>query len=290
MKKYVSKVAALFAVAVMIPAMAFDVQNEFPPGGNSGKLAEMIVEFRKTKNHSGEVKFNPGCVVAKPRFDSIQDKALLVLATGNQTKPECGLDLSGPRYRIVDTMLTYTNAMCYRNDRKELGMKHFTDSQAKKKVASTVAAGTNTITRVSDKLGKGVTDSLNIVVVGNSGKARQVVLSNDFDYVFLDTDWAAKNPDKVTCLFTGSEKPVKTATYTIPTLKSIVPDYNPARWQDMVLVAGVNLTDEEIRRTRVELREMKKVNPLFREWATSPGRFENTIEDGVYEKIMSIKR
>lgn len=290
MKKYVYSMAVIIAVATAGPTMAFDVQTEVPPGGNSGKLAEMIVEFRKTKNHSGEVKFNPGCEVAKPRFDGIRDKALLVLATGNQTKPECGLDLSGPRYRIVDTMLTYTNAMCYRTDRKELGMKHFTDARIKKQVATTVAAGANTITRVSDKLGKGVTESLNIVVIGNSGKARQVVLSNDFDYVFLDTDWAAKNPDKVTCLFTGSEKPEKTATYTIPTLKSIVPDYNPARWQDMVLVAGVNLTDQEIHRTRTELREMKKINPLFREWATSPGRFENTIEDGVYEKIMSIKR
>jgi hypothetical protein len=289
MKKYIYSIATVFAVATG-PAMAFDVQTEVPPGGNSGKLAEMIVEFRKTKGHPGEVKFNPGCVVAKPRFDAIAGKELLVLATGNQTKPECALDLQGPKFRIVDTMLTYTNALCYRTDRPELGMKHFTNPQVKKQVATTVAAGNNTITRVTDKLGKGITDSLNIVVIGNSGKARQVVLSNDFDYVFLDTDWAAKNPDKVTCLFTGSEKPVKTSTYTIPTLKSLVPDYNPARWQDMVLVAGANLTDEEIKRTRAELRELKKTNPLFREWATSPGRFENTIEDGVYEKIMSIKR
>lgn len=286
-KKMLLTVAAAICIG---PAWAFDVQTEVPPGGNSGKLAEMIVEFRTTKGHKGEVKFNPGCIVAKPRFESIGDKALLVLATGNQTKPECALDLNGHKFRIVDTMLTYTNALCYRTDRLELGMKHFVDPQIKKQVATTVAAGLNTITRVTDKMGKGITESLNIIVVGNSGKARQVVLSNDFDYVFLDTDWAAKNPDKVTCLFTGSEQTVKTATYTIPTLKSLQPDYSPARWQDMVLVAGVNLTDEDIKRTRIELREMKKTNPLFREWATSPGRFENTVEDGVFEKIMAIKR
>jgi hypothetical protein len=131
-------------------------------------------------------------------------------------------------------------------------------------------------------------ESSNIVTVGSSGKTREVILGNEFEYAVVDADWVSKNTDKVDCLFIGTEKDATLDSKTYKSLPVLLKEKygvtNAPPMQDVLVILGVNLTDEEEKSIRKELKLIRS-NQKWKDFVNQFGKDEVSIKDNKFKII-----
>ena len=282
-----NRLLKILVVGVMMmigTAHATDLMVAGPAGGGAGRTAEALAVGLKQFGWNTEVAYNPNCSVGRNRLAQVTNKTLFFLGTTFQVDPDCVVDLK--KFPIVEELFLFSYSTCYRADRVGYGLEHFKDNKIKKNVATIITARDG-FTELSEKLGN--KESLNVVVVGNSGRARQVVLGNEFDYVIIDTVWAVGNPDKVTCIFTGAPTAQMMGNTRVPTMPEVIPNFvTRLPWQDLLFVAGANFTPEEMQKVRLQTEEAKKT-PEWKAVAEVGGVVQLSTLRGItaYDRVMA---
>jgi hypothetical protein len=265
------------------PAAAFDITVAVPPGGGTGRTAVAISDSLKENSITSDVKYNQNCAIVKSQIESGQPMVYLNSPVG-LSDPTCHIDIDGKKIKVLDELYYLTYGLCYRSDRKELGWDNFTDKKVKKNIAATIVTAP-LLTKIISKMG--LSDSVNIVPIGNSGKTREVILGSEFDYTIVDSPWIFKNTDKVNCLFVDTDSDVNVNNTTYTSLQNIMNQkYNGAKFptlQDVLVVIGVNLPSDEQAKVKVELALVRLSNA----WKNfiQLGNYEVKPSDHKFDKI-----
>jgi hypothetical protein len=282
-KKLVTTIAAL---TLTTAAYAFDITIGGPPGGTSQRVSEVISVALKHEHVDVNVNYTAGCPVVKSNIENGQKTVYLTTAYV-MSMPECSLQFNKDVV-LLDELYVYTNALCHRKERYDLRLENFLEPELRKVIASNIF-GEASLKKVVQKLG--IEKNSKIVVVGNSGKVRQAILSTEFDYALVDAIWASQNTDKVSCIFVGSDDNVMFEDKTVPSIQKFIKkktnnDVGPL-FQDVFVLIGSGLNDEEKLKIKKELAIVRKSN----EWQLYINQFGNsstTLEQNKYNKIIEI--
>jgi hypothetical protein len=278
-------ITTLLMSMATVQAFAMDITISAPPGGTSGRTAVTMLEALKDNNIGGEVKYNPNCAVVKNDIENNNAKMVYLNSSQGLVDPVCSVNIDGKKIKVIDELYYYTNALCYRKDKQGLGWENFSNNKVKKNIAASIVT-TPIIKNIIDKMK--LNESSNIVTVGSSGKTREVILGNEFEYAVVDADWVSKNTDKVDCLFIGTEKDATLDSKTYKSLPVLLKEKygvtNAPPMQDVLVVLGVNLTDEEEKSIRKEL-ELIRSNQKWKDFVNQFGKDEVSIKDNKFKII-----
>ena len=278
-------ISAILFATITSSAFAMDITISAPPGGNSGRTAVTMLEALKDNNIGGEVKYNPNCAVVKNDIENNNAKMVYLNSSQGLVDPVCSVNIDGKKIKVIDELYYYTNALCYRKDKAGLSWESFSDNKVKKNIAASIVT-TSIIKNIVDKMK--LTESTNIVTVGSSGKTREVILGNEFEYAIVDADWVSKNTDKVDCLFIGTEKDAVLDGKTYKSLPLLLKEQykvtNAPPMQDVMIILGVNLSDEEEKTVRKEL-DLIRSNQKWKDFVNQFGKNEVSIKDNKFKII-----
>jgi len=278
-------ITTLLMTMLSANAFAMDITISAPPGGTSGRTAVTMLEALKEHNIGGEVKYNPNCAVVKNDIENNNAKMVYLNSSQGLVDPVCSVNIDGKKIKVIDELYYYTNALCYRKDKQGLGWENFSNNKVKKNIAASIVT-TPIIKNIIDKMKLG--ESSNIVTVGSSGKTREVILGNEFEYAVVDADWVSKNTDKVDCLFIGTEKDVVLDGKTYKSLPLLLKEKygvkNAPPMQDVLVILGVNLSAEEEKTVRKELQLIRN-NQKWKDFTNQFGKNEVSIKDNKFKII-----
>jgi hypothetical protein len=278
-------ITTLFAVLFASNAYAFDITVGVPPGGVTGKTATILQEIQEKSGIKNTINALPNCAVVKNAIEN--EKQPLVYLTGSWgvVDDACKLTYSD-NVKVIQELYYYSYSLCYRKDKTNLGMQNFLDKTTRKNIAITTASN-NIIQKIIGAFPNG--DSANIVIVGNSGKAREVILGNEFDYTLVDSEWLGKNLDKVNCLFSGSESDIVKDGVTIPSVYKLLPKaVDLPLLQDSIVLVGANLSQEQIQNINNQIKTIRN-NQSWKDFVNEFGRIEITSENKFIKIIKSIR-
>ena len=264
--------------------MAMDITVSAPPGGNAGRTANAMLDVLHSNNISGEVKYNTTCAVVKNDIENNNASMVYLNTAWGLLDPICSINIDGKKVKMIDQIYYYTLGLCYRRERSGLGWDDFTSNRKKNIAVSIVAEAPSK--KIFNKMK--LVDNINLVVVGNSGKTREVVLGNEFDYTIVDADFVAKNSDKVDCLFIGTDKEQTLNGNHFASLPEVMrnrfktePD---ASLQDVWAVIGVNLTPEQEANVKKELAIIEG-NTKWQEFIHEFGKDKTNLTEDRFTKI-----
>jgi len=280
------------SLMIMVTANAFamDITISAPPGGTSGRTAVTMLDALKEHNIGGDVKYNPNCAVVKNDIENNNAKMVYLNSSQGLVDPVCSINIDNKKIKIIDELYYYTNALCYRKDKVGLGWENFSNNKIKKNIAASIVT-TPIIKNIIEKMK--LIESSNIVTVGSSGKTREVILGNEFEYAIVDADWVSKNSDKVDCLFIGTEKDAVLDGKTFKSLPLLLKEKynitNAPLMQDVLIILGINLTDEEEQSIRKELQLIRS-NQKWKDFVNQFGKGEVSIKDNKFKIITDLLR
>jgi hypothetical protein len=278
-------ITTLLTSMITLQAFAIDITISAPPGGTSGRTAVIMLEALKDYNISGEVKYNTNCAVVKNDIENNNTKMVYLNSSQGLVDPVCSVNIDGKKIKIIDELYYYTNALCYRKDKTWLRWDNFSSTGFKKTIAASIVTAP-IITKVIEKMK--LSENSKIVTVGSSGKTREVILGDEFDYAVVDADWVSKNSDKVDCLFIGTEKDVTVDGKTYKSLPLLLKNKygitNAPPMQDVLVVLGINLTDQEEKSVIKELQLIRN-NAKWKDFVNQFGKDEVSIKDNKFKII-----
>lgn len=275
---------AIALISMITPTYAMDISLSAPPGGNSGRAAIAMVDALKEAGISGDIKYNPNCAVVKNDIENNKTPMVFLNSAWGQLDPICKLNIDNKSVKLLDELFYYTSGVCYRKDKPNLGWNDFT-SDRKKNIATSIVSEKPT-QKILAKMK--LDNNIKTIVVGSSGKTREVILGNEFDYVVVDADWVAKNTDKVDCLFIGTDKDQKLDGKNFLSLPQVLKDRfktePDASLQDVMVVFGANLSKEQEEDVRKKLKVIR-ANKKWQDYTTEFGKDTVTTADDKFNKI-----
>jgi hypothetical protein len=280
LRKFITFIAFLIGIT---QALALDLTLPAMPGGGTGRTATVIIDALKDKNVDGNIVYNQNCAIVKNQIEGGASMLYLMSAWGMQDNI-CKINIDNKKIKILDELYYYSLGLCYRKDRSDLGWDDFTSNRKKTIAASQVS--TKTVQLIFDTMG--VSKNINLITVGASGKAREVILGNDFDYTLVDSEWVGKNDDKVNCLFLGTDENVTLNGRTYNGLPQVMDEHfhtkPPVGLQDVLIVFAVNLTQQQEERAYSEL-QLLRTTPKWNDYVHQFGNGSVTAADNKYNNI-----
>lgn len=274
--------AGVFALATITNANAFDITLGTQPGGGAQRTVDAITASFKEKNINIDVKYNKGCSIVKNAIENNNEKMVFITSAVMMNMPECALDFKKDNVKILDELYTYSYALCYQNTRSDLGLDNFLNPKVSKTIAAT-AYSKDDLALFASKLNLG--DSAKIVNIGSTGKTRQAILGTEFDYVVIDTLFAADNADKLKCLFIGTDEDQKLGNATIPSMtKYIKAPKDQLLLQDVFIVVGANMSEAELNKVRDELK-MVRNSDAWKKFVAEFGNASVTPQDKKFDLL-----
>jgi hypothetical protein len=259
MKKFM---LVLFMLAASI-ATATEIRVPFGPGGLSGQLAESL--SASAFNGSWKTTYLGNCKIGESQFRAGTGE-LYILPLSFTVNGDCRFDITADN--VVDIPYSQSLALCYRQQRSELGLKHFLDVDSKKTVMS-IHVLAPVVSSWAKNLG------LKQARVISDGKAANVLASsftNEGDYFLLDTTSAIKQTH-LTCMFNTGEKDI--ANFA-PAMKKAVPQAkNTVVYQSQMLITPNPALKQKL---LSDIAVLKK-SPEWKRRVDDPGIVSDPIQD-----------
>jgi hypothetical protein len=181
------------------------------PGGLAHVQADTIKSAAELKNINIKIDFSGTCQNAARIFKQ-NDPVIVILATHIYADSRCNFD-SLERFQLLTYLQQQPLMVCHKNDRADLGVAHFQNPASRKSLAVI-----SYFKPVVDNLAADQKQSnIRVIAVGVSNDIKAQTFLNQFDYFLLDTDYATKNTDRLTCIANTSNQTV----FGVPALKTV---------------------------------------------------------------------
>lgn len=180
-----SQVLAMESLDLIIPAK---------PGGYAHTQAETLKKIAASQGVSIEIKFTGTCQNAA-RIWQQDPTAVVLLATHIAADTRCGFG-EIEKYNIITYLQHMPMMMCYRRDRTELGLAHFTDTRSRKTlgVISYMQSSMDQLMKPNGHT------AAKVMSVGISSDLRAATFLNEIDYFLLDPDYVSKHAGRMACM------------------------------------------------------------------------------------------
>jgi len=229
-------------------AYAQELTVGVPPGGATGRVAQLAADILGTT-----VNYAQNCSVVKYDIEVGKPTVYIQSAMGLHDDI-CKLNFN-TNVTIADELFSYTYGLCYRRDR-DLGWEYFENPSKRKTIATNI---------VNDAIVKKLVSGLkimnfNTVVVGNTGKTREVILGNEFDYAVVDSEWIGKNIDKVNCLFIGSDYDSEINGNRFTSVYKMLQGKGTLEYpllQDVFIIVAANLSVDQTRELQEKIIKLR---------------------------------
>lgn len=216
-------VALCFSIVFAATTMAESVTIAIPgkPGGLANIQAELLKSSLRDQGVDADIKFMGTCQAAA-KLMSEDVPVMTILGTHIAADRSCGFkDID--RTQFLGYLQRQGLSVCHKKDRAGLGWEHFQNPATAKSVL-TIGFWKTLTESWSRDLG---TERTRIITVAQSNDIHAQTFLNEMDYFVLDNTYAAKNLDRLSCMFTTSAAPID----TVPTLRSL--SSNRIKWSEI---------------------------------------------------------
>lgn len=243
----IKKIIAAFFI-LTTTAYAQELTVGVPPGGATGRVAQLAADILGTT-----VIYAQNCAVVKHDIE-IGKPTIYIQSAMGLRDDICKLNFNN-NVVIADELFSYTYGLCYRRDR-DLGLDYFENPKKHKVIATNI---------VNDAIVKKLVSGLkianfNTVVVGNTGKTREVILGNEFDYAVVDSEWIGKNTDKINCLFIGSDNDAEVNGNRFANVYKMLRTKGTLEYpllQDVFVIVAANLSAEQSHELQEKISQLR---------------------------------
>jgi len=213
-KKMKFLISLILSVGLILPVLAsseITVLVPAKPGGLANVQADALRNAAAIKNIKFNITFTGTCQNASRIFKQDQP-VVAILATHIYADSRCMFD-SLEKKQLLTYLQHQPLMICHRKDRTDLGVLHFKARDVRKSIAVI-------------SFFKGVVNNLvqdqqqhhtKVVPVGVSNDLKAQTFLKEFDYFLIDTDYATRNTDRLTCVANTSGQEI----YGIPALKTV---------------------------------------------------------------------
>jgi hypothetical protein len=181
------------------------------PGGLANIQADTLKSAAAIKKINIDIEFAGSCQNAA-RILKQSKPVVAILGTHIYADSRCNFDKI-TKEQFLTYLQQQPSMVCHKKDRTELNTAHFQDPHSKKSLAVI-------------SFFKGVVDTLvaeqkqnnvRVISVGVSNDIKAQTFLNEFDYFLLDTDYATKNTDRLTCIANTGGREI----FGVPALKNV---------------------------------------------------------------------
>lgn len=181
------------------------------PGGLANIQADTLKSAAASKNININIEFTATCQNAA-RILKQNRPAVAILGTHLYTDSRCNFDKI-EKSQLLTYLQKQPSMICHKKDRTELNTAHFQNADARKSLA-VISFFKGVVDNLVKDQGQ---DNVRVISVGVSNNIKAQTFLNEFDYFLLDTDYATKNFDRLTCIANTSGQEI----FGIPALKTV---------------------------------------------------------------------
>ena len=235
------------------------------PGGAGNFTFNAVQPTLQKYNWKNPIQFLGNCRKGKERYQSVRDNSLYWVNNGYHSIPGCGVEIT--KNNLVDVVARSSVSVCYRSDRKELGLDDLINGKSKRVIAVPVMweSFANQLKKEFKNAGERA-----VINVGNTKAVAQTLLGNDFDYIMHYSSWAIKNLDKVTCVINTGDKKSAAAFPSVKTMQEVAPNFAFREFYDVWFVVSNAKNKSDLENTRKIFKEARKKNHFIDSFNNRP--------------------
>ena len=253
------------ALLFSLSAQAGELLVGSKPGGAGNFTFNAVQPTLQKYEWKNPIQFLGNCRKGKERHLSIRDNSLYWVNNGYHSIQGCGVDIT--QDNLVDVIARSSVSVCYRSDRKDLGLDDLINNKSKRVIAVPVMW-----ISFANELKKEFTNSGErpVINVGNTKAVAQTLLRNDFDYILHYSSWAIKNLDKVTCVINTGDKKTASEFPGVKTMQEVAPNFALKEFYDVWFVVSNAKSKSDLDATRKVFKEARKAKHFIESFGNVP--------------------
>lgn len=222
------------------------------PGGAGNFTFAAVQPTLKKYGYNNPIQYLLSCRKGKARHESGPSNDLYWVNNSYHSIPGCGVEIT--KNNLVDVVAKSSASICYRSDKKGLGLDDLMYGKEPRSIAAPNIWGSvvNALVGEFKQAGK-----RNVVNVGNTKSVAKTLLGNDFDYIVHFSKWAATNLDKITCIVnTGNA--TSTALFSdAKSMAEIAPNFIIKEFYDVWFIVTNPKNEADLNNIRLWFKEAR---------------------------------